>query len=102
MLVFLDEQGRIQWGNREWTHTLGYDIGEVRSRDIFTELYPDPGERQRLRDSIGAPLGQWTDFRTRTKTAPILDTISANAPLPRGAWPAIAMNGSERQRACER
>ncbi len=102
MLVFLDEQGRIHWGNREWTHTLGYDIGEARARDIFTELYPDPGERQRLRDSIGAPVGQWTDFRTRTKTGAILDTIWANAPLTGGGWLAIGMDVSDRKRAEER
>ena len=71
MLVFLDEQGRIQWGNREWSHTLGYDIAEARQRDIFADLYPDPAERQRLRDSIGAPVGRWTDFRTRAFNARI-------------------------------
>jgi len=54
MLVFLDEQGGITWGNREWTRTLGYDIADASTRDIFAELYPDAGERQRLRDSIGA------------------------------------------------
>src|SRR6266700_2635476 len=102
MLVVLDEQGRIQWGNREWTHTLGFDIGEARARDILTELYPDPSERQRLRDSIGAPVGQWTDFRTRTKTGAILDTIWANAPLTGGGWLAIGMDVSDRKRAEER
>src|SRR4051812_16584472 len=75
MLVFLDEQGGIQWGNREWTRTLGYDAAESRSRDIFTELYPDKRERQRVFDSIGAPVGHWTDFRTRTKDGTVLDTI---------------------------
>src|SRR6266700_704006 len=102
MLVFLDEQGRIQWGNREWSRTLGYDIGEARERDIFAELYPDPAERQRLRDSIGAPVGQWTDFRTHTKTGAILDTIWANAPLTGGGWLAIGMDVSDRKRAEER
>src|SRR5947207_463786 len=102
MLVCLDEQGGLHWGNREWTHTLGYDIGEARGRDIFTELYPDPGERQRLRDSIGAPVGQWMDFRTRTKTGAILDTIWANAPLTGGGWLAIGMDVTDRKRAEER
>src|SRR5437762_1712880 len=50
MLVFLDEQGRIQWGNREWSHTLGYDITEARSRDIFPELYPDPEDLRRVQE----------------------------------------------------
>ncbi|MGH7520299.1 MAG: PAS domain S-box protein [Gemmatimonadales bacterium] len=102
MLVFLDGQGRIQWGNREWTRTLGYDIGEARERDIFAELYPNPVDRERVRESIGAPVGQWTDFRTRTRQGTILDTIWANAPLSDGGWLAIGMDVSDRRRAEER
>src|SRR5438445_11721813 len=102
MLVFLDDQGSIQWGNREWTRNLGYDIADASTRDIFAELYPDPGERQRLRDSIGAPVGQWTDFRTRTRHGTTLDTIWANAPLTGGGWLAIGMDVTDRKRAEER
>ncbi|HLQ58906.1 MAG TPA: PAS domain S-box protein, partial [Gemmatimonadales bacterium] len=102
MLVFLNEEGRIEWGNREWTRTLGYDIAAARERDIFTDLYPDPAERQRLRDSIGKPVGEWTDFQTRTRRGVILDTIWANAPLTGGGWLAIGMDVSERKRAEER
>jgi PAS domain S-box-containing protein len=102
MLVFLDEQGRIQWGNREWTRTLGYDITEARERDIFAELYPDAAERQRVRDSVGAPVGQWTDFRTRNRAGSVLDTIWANAPLTGGGWLAIGMDVSDRRRSEER
>ena len=102
MLVFLDDQGRIQWGNREWTRTLGFEVGEARERDIFGELYPDAKDRQRLRESIGQPVGQWTDFRTRTKRGAVLDTIWANAPLTGGGWLAIGMDVSDRRRAEER
>ncbi len=102
MLVFLDEQGRLNWGNREWTRTLGYDVADARARDIFAELYPDPRERQRVRDSIGAPVGQWTDFRTRTRHGATLDTIWANAPLTGGGWLAIGMDVTDRKRAEER
>ena len=102
MLVFLDEHGRIQWGNREWTRTLGYDIAEARERDIFSDLYPDPVERQRVRDSVGAPLGKWTDFRTRTRQGAVVETIWANAPLTGGGWLAIGMDVSDRRRAEER
>ncbi len=102
MLVFLDEQGGIQWGNREWTRTLGYDVAEANTRDIFAELYPDPRDRQRLRDSIGAPVGQWTDFRTRTRHGTTLETIWANAPLTGGGWLAIGMDVTDRKRAEER
>ncbi len=102
MLVFLTEQGRIQWGNREWTRTLGYEIDEARERDIFPELYPDPAERQRVYDSVGAPVGKWTEFRTRSRHGRVLDTIWANAPLAGGGWLAIGMDVSDRKRAEER
>jgi len=102
MLVFLDEEGRLNWGNREWTRTLGYDVADASARDIIAELYPDPRERQRVRDSIGAPVGQWTDFRTRTRHGATLDTIWANAPLTGGGWLAIGMDVTDRKRAEER
>lgn len=102
MLVFLDEQGRIQWGNPEWTRTLGFEVAEAKQRDIFPELYPDPAEQQRVRDSVGAPVGVWTDFRTHTRHGAVLDTIWANAPLTGGGWVAIGMDVSERRRAEER
>jgi PAS domain S-box-containing protein len=102
MLVFLDDQGRIQWGNREWTRTLGYDIAEARQRDIFADLYPDAAEQRRVRNSIGAPTGQWSDFRTRTKHGAMLDTTWANAPLTGGGWLGIGMDVSERRRSEER
>jgi PAS domain S-box-containing protein len=102
MLVLLDEQGRIQWGNREWTRTLGYELAEVRERDIWAELYPDPNDQKRVRDSMGRPVGQWTDFRTRTRHGSMVDTIWANAPLTGGGWLAIGMDVSDRRRAEER
>jgi PAS domain S-box-containing protein len=102
MLVFLDEQGRIRWGNREWCSTLGYSVAEAGTNDIFAKLYPDPVARQRVRESIGAPTGIWTDFRTRTKDGDVLDTIWANAPLAQGEWLGIGMNVTDRKRSEER
>jgi len=102
MLVFLDPQGNIKWGNREWTRTLGYTIGEATQRDIFAELYPDPADQRRVRESIGAPTGVWTDFRTRTRKGEILHTIWANAPLGNGEWLGIGMNVTDRKRSEER
>src|SRR5256885_1079261 len=102
MLVFLDEQGRIRWGNREWTRALGYTVAEARERDIFADLYPDGTELRRVRDSVRAPPGGWTAFRTRSKRGEILDTIWANAPLAQGEWLGIGMDVTDRRRAEER
>jgi PAS domain S-box-containing protein len=102
MLVSLDQQGRIKWVNREWTRTLAYSVADATTRDIFADLYPDAADQQRVRDSIGAPTGVWTDFRTRTKQGVILDTIWANAPLGAGEWLGIGMDVTERKRSEER
>src|SRR5206468_1189992 len=66
------------------------------------DLYPDPAERRKVQESIGAPIGQWTDFRTRTRQGTMLETIWANAPLTGGGWLAIGMDVSDRKRAEER
>src|SRR5436190_12842168 len=102
MLVSLDQDGRIKWGNREWTRTLGYTVAEAAHRDVLAELYPDPAEQQRVRASIGAPTGVWTDFRTRTRKGAVLDTTWANAPLGSGDWLGIGMDVTDRKRAEER
>ena len=99
MLAFLDERGRIRWGNREWSRALGYSVEDAGERDIFAELYPDPVEHRRLRDSIGAPTGRWIDFRTRARDGRVLDTTWANVPLAQGEWLAIGMDITERKRA---
>ncbi len=99
MLVFLDPTGLIEWGNREWTRVLGFTMDDARSSDIFADLYPDPVERQRVKNSIGSPTSQWTDFRTRTRDGRILDTTWANVPLAQGGWLAIGVDITERKQA---
>ncbi|HEV8266246.1 MAG TPA: PAS domain S-box protein [Gemmatimonadales bacterium] len=98
MLVFLDERGsQIRWGNREWTRVLGFTMEDVRHRDIFAAMYPEPAERERVQASVGAPTGQWSDFRTRTRDGRIIDTTWANVPLAQGGWLAIGVDITERK-----
>ena len=99
MLVFLDPMGLIEWGNREWTRVLGFTMDEARAGDIFTVMYPDAAERQRVKNSIGSPTSQWTDFRTRTRDGRMLDTTWANVPLAQGGWLAIGVDITERKQA---
>jgi len=99
MLVFLDPTGLIEWGNREWTRVLGFTTDDARTSDIFSALYPDAAERQRVKDSIGSPTGLWTDFRTRTRDGRILDTTWANVPLAQGGWLAIGVDITDRKQA---
>src|SRR6267378_3665090 len=70
MLVFLDEQGRLNWGNREWTRTLGYDVADASARDIFAELYPDPRERQRAEERYRSFIAQSSEGVSRLEIDP--------------------------------
>jgi two-component system cell cycle sensor histidine kinase/response regulator CckA len=99
MLAFVAADGRVTWGNREWSRVLGYTIEEARDRDILAELYPDPADRARVLGSIGAPASQWHNFQTRPRDGRVLDTTWANVPLPDGASLAIGMDVTERRRA---
>src|SRR5437870_2134744 len=69
MLVFLDDQGRLQWGNREWTRTLGYEIAEARARiaecnDAMARMY-GYGEARELVGTRLADLHNVTDPANR-------------------------------------
>ena len=99
MLAFVEEQGRITWGNREWSRVLGYTVEEARTTDVLAELYPDPAERARVYESIGAPAGVWSDFRTRLRDGRMIETTWANVPLPGGGYLAIGLDVTERRRA---
>src|SRR6266568_2328054 len=99
MLAFVEPSGRISWGNREWSQVLGYSVDEARERDILSELYPDPAEREKVLASIGAPASQWHYFHTRVRDGHVLETTWANVPLPDGANLAIGMDVTERRRA---
>jgi PAS domain S-box-containing protein len=98
MLAFIDDQGRISWGNREWSRVLGYTVEEARTTDVLAALYPDAAERARVHASIGAPAGEWTDFRTRLRNGRVIETTWANAPLPGGGYLAIGLDVTERRR----
>src|SRR6266545_1138998 len=102
MLAFLDPAGRhVTWGNREWTRALGYTVQDTRDRDIFAAMYPEPADQERVRESVGKPPGQWTDFRTRTRDGRAVDTTWANVALAQGGWLAIGMDVTARKRADE-
>src|SRR2546425_4513720 len=99
MLAIFDARGRILWGNGEWSRVLGYTLEEARGRDFFAELYPDPAERTRVFETMGAPPGRWSDFRTTLRDGRAIETSWANVPLPVGGTLAIGMDVTEPRRA---
>jgi PAS domain S-box-containing protein len=101
MINFIDSTGGIKLVNREWERTLGWTLEEIRRHnpDILAELYPDPGERQKVYDFIGAANGQWRDFRTKVRDGRMLETTWATTRLLDGTIIGIGADITQRKRA---
>jgi PAS domain S-box-containing protein len=99
MISFFDETGGFKLINREWERVLGWSMEEIRERnlDIIAECYPDPEDRQRVRDFIARSDGQWGDFRTRTRAGRVIDTTWARVHLSNGVSIGIGQDITERK-----
>lgn len=100
MLVFIGEDGRFRLANREWERTLGWTLEEIMSRniDIFAEMYPDPQDRQEVRDFVITSKGEWADFRTRLRDGRVIDTTWTNVGLSDGTSIGIGLDITDRKR----
>ena len=97
MVAFMDADGRIQWVNRSWEHTIGYTLAQVKEGDIWTALYPDPQYRRQVADSIHRADGIWGDFSLRTRHGDVIDTVWINATLSDGTHIGIGEDTTERK-----
>jgi PAS domain S-box-containing protein len=99
MISFFDETGGFKLINREWERVLGWSMEEIRERnlDIIAECYPEPEDRQRVRDFIARSDGQWGDFRTRTRAGRVIDTTWARVHLSNGVSIGIGQDITERK-----
>jgi len=84
MVAFLDDKGNHTWVNQAWEKTLGWSLAEIRGRDMLAEFYPDSAYRKQVIDFITRTDGSWGDFRTRSRSGEILDTVWTNVILSDG------------------
>ncbi|MEG4087998.1 PAS domain S-box protein, partial [Microcoleus sp. Pol12B4] len=98
MLVFLDKNGQINWGNRHWEQVLGWSLAEIKDRDILAEFYPQPEYRQYVLDEIQAANLNWSDFKTKVRDGRIIDISWANVRLSDGRCIGIGQDITERKR----
>ncbi|HVW84346.1 MAG TPA: PAS domain S-box protein [Bryobacteraceae bacterium] len=101
MIHFNDENGELQLINEEWRRKVGWSLGEIRAKslDLYETCFPDPEERQAIRDFIAEAKGEWRDFRPRTRNGSILDTSWAEVRLSDGTTIGIGVDITERKRA---
>jgi len=81
--------------DEQWAHSVGQSGVDahagLRHRQKARarhprRLYPDPRQQRRLRDSIGAPVGQWTYFRARDRARAPCSTRSGQTLATGGGW----------------
>jgi PAS domain S-box-containing protein len=99
MISFFDRECRLKLANREWERTLGWSLEEIveRNIDIVAECYPDPRDRQSVRDFIARSNGEASDFRTRTRDGQVIDTTWAVIRLSDGMTISIGIDTTQRK-----
>lgn len=98
MINFFGEDGRLKLVNREWEQRLGWGLEELQGRDFYADLYPDPSDRQRLREFLKQG-GGWGDFRPTIKSGEVIDTAWTVVHLSDGSRIGIGQDTTERKRA---
>jgi PAS domain S-box-containing protein len=99
MISFFDRECRLKLANREWERTLGWSLEEIveRNIDIVAECYPDPRDRQSVRDFIARSNGEASYFRTRTRDGQVIDTTWAVIRLSDGMTISIGIDTTQRK-----
>lgn len=99
MIAFIDAGGRTRWVNREWQRVLGWSEEEATSRDIVSEMYPDPYVRRQVLEFAMKGSGVWCDFRTRVKSGRMIDTSWANVWLSDGTCIGLGLDTTQLKQA---
>ena len=100
MIVFIGKDGHFELVNPEWERTVGRTLEEIRENnlDIFVEHFPDPQYRQKVRDYVNAPTGEWSEFRLRTRDGRVIDISGYAVRLSDGSTVGIGRDVTERKR----
>ncbi|MBD2628404.1 GAF domain-containing protein [Trichormus variabilis] len=84
MIALNDTNGKILWVNQNLELTLGWNLQDFQTYNVFAELYPNPEDRQSVIDFIQSAQPVWKDFRNHLRDGRILDTSWTNVRLPKG------------------
>jgi PAS domain S-box-containing protein len=101
MIGSIGTDGKWLMVNQAWEHTMGWTLEELQQPnfDVLAEIYPDPGEHQRVLDFIAAPAGEWTDFKARARDGRVLDVTFTNVRLSDGTTLGFGLDITERKQA---
>jgi PAS domain S-box-containing protein len=88
--------------NREWERVLGWTVEEAQRIDMLAEAYPDPEEHRRALEFIRQGQRSWQEFRPRTRSGRIVDTLWSRYTLSDGTSIGFGQDITERKRTEER
>jgi PAS domain S-box-containing protein len=101
MLGIWDQDGTLEWTNREWQRLRGFTLEEAREPDFLARAYPDPAVREAALSHLRTLGPGWRDFRSLTRDGQVLDAAWANARLSDGRTLGIGQDITERKRTEE-
>ena len=98
MIGVFDPRGRYTMVNREWEHTLGYNVDQMNQSNVMTEMYPEPRAlRAAVRNFMFAPTRGWRDYRTVVRAGQVIDSSWAYTALSDGMTIAFGQDITERK-----
>jgi len=101
MIVFIGPDGRFELVNPEWERAVGWTLKEIRERnlDICVEHFPDPQDRQKVRDYVAAPTSEWTEFNLRTSDGRVIVVSGYTVRLSDGSTVGIGRDITQQKHA---
>ena len=92
VIVFLDNEGKVEYANRYCEGLFGWSLQELREPDVWTRMYSDPENRMVVQGWAKEPASEVAEIRTRAKagcSAPRRSRRSSRRSkrrAPRASW----------------
>ncbi len=103
IIFLLDPEGRMILSNRALETVLDLQANEIGGfrESICENLFTEDADKWRFLDLVSQATGEWVDFRARTKSGRILDTIWAFIRLTDGSTLGIGQDITARKQTEE-
>ena len=98
MLYFYDSQGNVAMVNSEFERVLGYSLKDIQKSDLMELFYPDPQQREQVRQYMLSGEPGWRDFLVQRKRGGKVLSSWANIRLADDSYVGIGIDIRERQR----
>jgi two-component system cell cycle sensor histidine kinase/response regulator CckA len=67
MVSVYDADNRPVFLNRKWEQVFGWTLDDVKTCNVFEQLYPEKDQRERASDWIRQATGEWSDFEATAR-----------------------------------